>query len=186
VNTAKTALAIVVCIVALGAGVAATAHSRKLLAKEQQVFPAGTLKVGETSAAGGCAITLTSADVTESVASLDTRGSDRRSADPDWRFLRLRIMVENKSSKPVSLGKLLGGLRLIETSTGQPMDTEVVWLRGYDALPKAQVPPGQVREGQLAVYVSSYSLIFPFIVQVNEARFGVDVIDRNAPVQGMR
>ncbi|MBM3473987.1 MAG: hypothetical protein FJX75_12020 [Armatimonadetes bacterium] len=185
-NTAKTILAVVVCIVALAAGIAATAHSRKILEKEQRVFPPGVLKVGETGTAAGCAITLTSADVTETVASLDTRGSDRRSAGPDWRFLRLQLSVENKSSKPVNLGKLLGGLRVIETSTGQPVDAEVVWLRDYDGVRKVKLAPGQLMEGKLAVYLSSYSLIFPFIVQIGEARFGVDVIDREAPVQDMR
>jgi len=186
VNTMKMVLAVVVSVVALGAGIAATAHSRRILAAEQRVFPAGVLKVGETGSASGCALTLTAADVAESVASLDTQGSDRRSAAPDWRFLRLQLSVENKSSKPVNLAKLLGSLRVIETATGQPVDSEVVWLRGYDALPKSQLPPGQLREGKLAVYLSSYALIFPFIVQIGEARFGVDVIDRTAPVEGFR
>ena len=185
-NATKTILAIGVSAVALTAGIAATAHSRRILQREQRTFPAGVLKVGETGTAAGCAITLTGADVTESVASLDTQGSDRRSAAPDWRFLRLQLSVDSKSPKPVNLGKLLGGLRIIETATGQPLDTEVVWLRDFDGLPKTQLAPGQLREGKLAVYISSYSLIFPFIVQIGEARFGVDVIDREAPVQDMR
>jgi len=185
VNAAKMALAVAVAIVALAAALAATAHSRQILKQEQSVFPPGIAKLGEPATAGGCEIAITEADVTESVPSLDTAGSDRRSAAPDWRFLRLTLSVENRSSKPVSLGKLLGGLRLIETSTGEPADTEVVWLRGYDRLPKEELPPGEVREGKLAVYVSGYSLIFPLIVQIGEGRIGLDVIDRNAPVDGL-
>jgi len=185
VNPAKMVLAVLVAAVALAAAVAATAHSRQILLQEQDVFPPGVAELGDTVSAGGCELCLTEADVTESVASQDTEGSDRRSAAPDWRFLRLTLSVENKSSKPVSLGKLLGGLRLIETSTGEPADIEVVWLRGYDALLKEDLPPGELREGKLAASVSGYSLIFPLIVQIDAARIGIDVIDRNAPVEGL-
>ncbi len=183
-NPVKMALAVLVVVIALAAALAATAHSRQILRQEQSVFPPGVVELGKSASAGGCEITIAEADVSESVPSLDTDGSDRRTAAPDWRFLRLSLVVENRSTKPVSLAKLIGGLRLIDTATDQPADAEVVWLRGFDALQKETVPPGQLREGKLAVYVSSYSLIFPLIVQIGGARFGMDVIDRNAPVEG--
>jgi hypothetical protein len=184
VNPGKLALAILVAVIALAAALAATAHSRQILQQEQSVFPPGVVPLGQPATVGGCEITITAADVSETVPSLDTEGSDQRNAAPDWRFLRLVLSVRNTSSQPVNLGKLLGGLRLIETATDEPADTEIVWLRGFDRLPKDKLPPGEAREGKLAVYVSGYSLIFPVIVQVGEARFGVDVIDRNAPVDG--
>jgi hypothetical protein len=91
--------------------------------------------------------------------------------------------VENASSKAVNLKKLLGGLQVIETLSGKPARAEVVWLRGYDALPSGALPPGQLRQGKVAVYLSGYTLNFPSVLQIGEARWGVDVIDRNAPVQ---
>jgi hypothetical protein len=185
VDAKKMALAIVVSLAAGAAAVTATAHSRKVLDGEQHVYPPGVLALGQAATTDGCFVIVNAADVAESVPTVDTAGSDRRIAAPDWRFLRLEISVENKSSKPVNLRKLLGRLRIIETSTGKPADTEVVWLRGYDALPQESLPPGQMREGKLAIYLSGYSLIFPFVVQIGDARWGADVIDRNAPVQDM-
>lgn len=178
------AFAVVVSLIALAGAIAATAHSRRILTQEQNVFPPGVLVVGETAKVEGCAIRVNGADVAESVPSIDTKGSERRSAAPDWRFVRLDLSVKNESPKPVNLRKLFSKLRVIETATHEPADIEVVWLRGYDALPQGQLPPGQVREGKLAIYISGYSLVFPFIVQIGSAQFGLDVIDRDAPVQG--
>jgi len=179
-------LAVLVSLVALAAAIAATAHSRQILKQERSVYPPGVVSLGEVVTADGCELCITEADVAESVPSLDTRGSDRFSAAPDWRFLRLKVSVKDGSEKQKNIRKLMGSLRVIETSTGDPADTELVWLRGYDRFPQETLPPGQVREGRLAVYMSSYSLIFPLIVQIGEARFGVDVINRNAPVESVR
>jgi hypothetical protein len=183
VNAKKMVLAVLVCMAAMVLAILATAHSRKILAQEQSVYPAGTLKLGEAGTVQGCSITLTDATVSEAVASADMTGSDLRAADPDWRFVRLQLSVENASSKAVNLKKLLGGLQVIETLSGKPARAEVVWLRGYDALPSGALPPGQLRQGKVAVYLSGYTLNFPSVLQIGEARWGVDVIDRNAPVQ---
>jgi len=186
VDAKKLVLAVVIAIVAAAAAILSTAHSRKVLAEEQNVFPPGVLAVGQPATINGCSVWIEKADVAQAVPSLDTRGSAMRPAGPDWRFVRLTVSVENRSASPVNLKKLFRRLRIIETSTGRAAEAEVVWLRGAQGLPTADLPPGQ-REGgkMIALYVSGYTLVFPFIVEIGDARWGVDVIDRNAPVKDL-
>ncbi|MGQ9731210.1 MAG: hypothetical protein ACUVX8_08025, partial [Candidatus Zipacnadales bacterium] len=111
-----------------------------------------------------------------------TRGSERLIADPDWRFVRLQLSVTNGSKKPVKLENIVGDLRFIRTDLHEPAEIEIIWLRGYEALPKVSLAPGEQRSGKLAVHVSEYALIYPFIVEIGGAQWGLDVIDHDAPV----
>ncbi|MGQ9731209.1 MAG: hypothetical protein ACUVX8_08020, partial [Candidatus Zipacnadales bacterium] len=65
-------VAIAVSTIALLAAIAATAHSRRILKDEQNIFPPGVLSVGETATVGGCFVRVDDADVTDTVPSIDT------------------------------------------------------------------------------------------------------------------
>lgn len=180
----KMAVAVLVTIAAAAAAIAATAHSRKVLQAERTVYPHGTLAAGEAAEVKGAKVAVDDADVAETIATLDTRGFDKRAAGPDRRFLRLTISMENVSDKPVDVKALCETLRLIQINTGKPLEAEIVWLRGYDALTPNSLPPGERTSGKIALEVSEFLLNFEFLVDIGNgaARWGVDVIDREAPV----
>ena len=179
------AIAVLVTAVAAAAAIAAAAHSRKILLDEQTIFPAGTLALGETANVAGADVSVDEADVVEAVASLGTRGFERRTARPDHRYVRLRIAIENPSDKPIDVESLCDTLRLIQTATDKAADGEVVWLRAYYALSPEELPPGERKSGKIAIEVSEFLLPFPFLVAMGDgsARWGVDVIDREAEIE---
>ncbi len=183
-DSKKMAVAVLVMIAAAAATIAATAHSRKVLRGEQMVYPPGTLALGEVAEIKGAQVAVDEADVAETVATLETRGFDKRAAGADRRFLRLMVSIENPSDKPVDVKALCETLRFIQISTGKAAEAEVTWLRGYDALVPADLPPGERASGRIALEVSEFLLDFPFLLDIGDgaARWGVDVIDREAEI----
>lgn len=180
----KMMVAVLVTVAAAAAAIAATAHSRRVLEEEQVVYPPGTLALGASAEMQGVEVRVEGADVVEAVSSLETRGYDKLAAGPDRRFVRLTMSVENGQGEKVDVKALCGTLRFVEISTNKPMDTEIVWLRGYDALSPEELAPGERSSGKLAVEVSEFPLAFPFLVEIGDAtaRWGVDVIDRGAAI----
>ncbi len=180
----KMAVAVLVTIAAVAAAVAAAAHSRRVLRAEQQVYPPGTLALGDVATIDGAEVAVDKADVAEMVPAVGMRGFEKQAAAPDRRFVRLTLSIDNHSSQPFDVKALCETLRFIEVSTGEPQEGEVVWLRDYKALEAAELPPGERTSGQIALEVSEFLLPFPFLVGIGNgaARWGVDVIDREAQI----
>jgi hypothetical protein len=187
VDAKKMAFAILVAGAAVAAAVAAAAHSKAILDQEQHPYPPATLALRQSAIVEGLEVRIDDADVLESVASVDTRGYERMVEAPDRRFLRLTVFVRNTSTKPVRISRVIDRLHQVEVSTGQTKSSKVVWLRGYDALPGDALAPGKEAGGKVALDVSAFALAFPFLVELGpgEARWGVDVIDRNATTRDL-
>jgi hypothetical protein len=182
----KMVVATLVTVLATAAAVAAAGHSRRILAKEATPYPPGTLQPGQPAqlrAAGGTLeVRVDDADVLSAVASAQTHGYGLETLASDRRFLRLKVYVRNTSSQPISLGRALKGLRLVQIAVPEPGSKRVVWLRGYDALTPGPLKPGEEVAGKIALDVSSFALSRPSLVETSDGgpRWGLDVIDHKA------
>lgn len=176
------ALAVLVTVAATAAAVAAATHSKRVLQNEQNLYPAGTLKLGEVAEVNGVEVRIDDADVVDSVPSTNTRGYGMEVAPWNRRFLRLVVYVHNKSAKPVRVDRALKDLRQVAIATGSVASKRVVWLRGYDALPAGKLKPGEDIDGKVTLDVTSFALSLPFLVQVGSSGpcWGLDVIDHEA------
>jgi len=185
VDAKKMLIAGVVGVAAIAASMAAMAHSRQILTDEQHIYPDGTLQMGDLAEVDGCSIRISEPDVVSYIASADTRGYDRVHAKPDHAFLRLTLSIRNNTDKPVDVGQFGENLRVVHLGLRQPVETELHWLRWHDALPNEELAPGESTGGKVALHIFEFHLNDRLMVEIKQgaAVWGVDVVDRGAPVQ---
>ncbi|HJN18796.1 MAG TPA: hypothetical protein QGH10_25050 [Armatimonadota bacterium] len=178
---------IVVGLAAVLASIGAAAHSRRILADQVNIYPPGTLELTQEGAVDGCIVRIDDADVVRSLASAETRGYDREIAEPNWHYVRLTVSIQNDTTESIGVKEMCETLKAVQISTGQTLETELVWHRSdvYDSLSADELAPGERKSGLVSLYMWEYDLSFPFLVDMGggQAVWGVDVIDRDAPLQ---